>query len=95
MAKRRGRESVGRGGADGLAGVFILCVLSLVLCVPPIVAAHAQSGRQPGRSAEDSPAADEEVIRVRTDEVLLPVTVRDARGRPVEGIEEEKFFVYD
>jgi Ca-activated chloride channel family protein len=35
------------------------------------------------------------VLRVRTEEVLLPVSVRDAQGLPVKGLDKESFFVYD
>jgi Ca-activated chloride channel family protein len=35
------------------------------------------------------------VLRIRTEEVLLPVSVRDAAGAPVAGLGRESFFVYD
>lgn len=46
--------------------------------------------------AEDSSkVSDDEVLRVRTDEVSLPVSVRGDGGVPVAGLTEESFFVYD
>ncbi|HEY0003531.1 MAG TPA: VWA domain-containing protein [Pyrinomonadaceae bacterium] len=38
---------------------------------------------------------EDEIIRVRTDEVALPVSVRDERGTPVAGLRAESFFIYD
>jgi Ca-activated chloride channel family protein len=57
-------------------------MLLLGLCV-------GQSGRRPTSGDE------EEVIRVRTEEVLLPVSVLDEAGRPVGGLEADNFFIYD
>lgn len=38
---------------------------------------------------------EEEVLRVRTEEVLLPVSVRDSQGTPVGGLGAESFLIYD
>lgn len=73
-----------------LFGLLFCCVLSCVVV-------YGQSGRQPGGQAERLPEQinDDEVLRVRTDEVVLPVSVRDAEGKLVNGLTEERFLVYD
>src|ERR1043165_5415099 len=64
--------------------------------------AKGQSGRQhlEQRGAQEEPQGEraqgeEDVLRVRTEEVLLPVSVRDAAGLPVKGLGKESFFIYD
>lgn len=52
---------------------------------------YGQSGRRGTSDAEE----DEATVRVRTEEVVLPVSVRDAAGRPVPGLNAEDFFIYD
>lgn len=60
-----------------------------------------QSGRKPSDETAAKPQqaamseGEEDVLRVRTEEVLLPVSVRDAQGLPVGGLSEESFFIYD
>lgn len=58
---------------------------------------------QSGRRIDDTPTGDrppganqdEDVLRVNTEEVLLPVSVRDAEGAPVPGLRQEDFLVFD
>lgn len=61
--------------------------------------APGQSGRKSvavdGKSVEGEVSGADEVVRVRTDEVVLPVSVRDQSGAPVSGLDENSFFVYD
>jgi len=70
---------------------FILPLL-LALCV----AVAAQSGRKAqskegsGEGGDDGPA-----LRIRTEEVILPITVRDNVGRLVTGLGAQDFFIYD
>jgi Ca-activated chloride channel family protein len=57
-------------------------------------------GAQAGRTARDGGRAggqdgDDEVVRVETSEVLLPVTVRDAAGALVAHLRREDFRVYE
>lgn len=59
--------------------------------------ACGQSGRKalPVQSGEGALTAADDVLRVRTDEVSLPVSVRGVDGVPVAGLGPESFFVYD
>lgn len=72
--------------------------LIVLLCAQE---ASGQSGRRyelETQSAEDKTGTGddgEEVLSVRTQEVLLPVSVRDEAGTPVNGLGLESFFVYD
>ncbi len=59
----------------------------------------AQSGRQTKTVVDEkegeSTVEDGDLIRVRTEEVLVPVSVRDQAGLPVSGLSRDSFFVYD
>jgi Ca-activated chloride channel family protein len=77
--------------------VWALILSVQVFCGP---SAQAQSGRRLEPAAESEgqntgAAEDEEVLRIRTEEVLLPVSVRDGVGAPVSGLGPDSFFVYD
>jgi len=65
-------------------------IAAWVLVVAFAAAATGQSGRRAAATVDD-----EDVVRVRTEEVLLPISVLDEAGRPVVGLEEEDFLVYD
>lgn len=73
--------------------------LCLVLILQWGTCIYGQSGRKAG--AESQPSTNTtaqdggEIVRVRTDEVVLPVSVRDWTGAPVGGLGEERFLVYD
>lgn len=57
-----------------------------------------QSGRkgQTPNQAEAGQAAEvDDVVRVRTEEVLLPVSVRDWSGISINGLNRDDFIVYD
>ncbi len=76
----------------------LLCVL--LACASFFIStAYGQSGRRtiPGTSDKAEPRADEDetVIRVQTEEVVLPVSVRNAAGQPVPGLGAEDFLIYD
>src|ERR1044071_9162298 len=89
MKMIRSREA-GRAGVLGVL-VLALCV-SALLCVE----VRGQSGRktdEPAVSPIDS--VQEDVLRIRTEEVLLPVSVRDVAGAPVGDLSQEKFVVFD
>ena len=53
----------------------------------------AQSGRPPAPAGEE--ASDDETIRVLTEEILVPVSIRDASGAPVSGLGPDRFIVFD
>jgi VWFA-related protein len=62
--------------------------------------ALGQSGRKSqtpdANQAEAGPATEvDDVVRVRTDEVLLPVSVRDWSGLSINGLNRDDFIVYD
>lgn len=52
------------------------------------VSTQASQGSKTGEDTDD-------VLRVRSEEVLLPVSVRDWTGTPVGGLGQEHFLVYD
>jgi Ca-activated chloride channel family protein len=71
---------------------FALLFLLLALSVATL----AQSGRKPsGQGNAAKGEADDVAVRVKTEEVILPITVRDSRGRLVRGLEARDFFIYD
>jgi Ca-activated chloride channel homolog len=77
-----------------------ILLLYLVLCLSaPVSSLQGQSGRktleQPTGLSTEKGVQDEEVLRIRTEEVLLPVSVRDETGTPVGGLDQEKFIVFD
>lgn len=58
----------------------------------------AQSGRKsqtPNQAEAGQPEAQDDIVRVRTDEVLLPVSVRDWSGVSINGLNRDDFIVYD
>jgi Ca-activated chloride channel family protein len=57
--------------------------------------AFAQQARTEKSSPSSQDLDDDEVIRVSTTEVLLPVTVRDAQGRLVTTLERKDFQVWE
>ncbi|HYO90337.1 MAG TPA: VWA domain-containing protein, partial [Pyrinomonadaceae bacterium] len=79
--------------------------LRLLLCCWLLsLAVYGQSGRraEPGVTVKPDSAADsteakgvEDVVRVRTEEVMVPVSVRSVDGKPVNGLTAERFLVYD
>jgi Ca-activated chloride channel homolog len=59
------------------------------------VLASGQSGRKGQEETAEPSAEQDEVLRISTEEVLLPVSVRDEMGAPVNGLEPDKFLVFD
>jgi len=61
--------------------------------------AYGQSGRtnpQVEKQAAPNPADEQDdILRITTEELLLPVSVRDETGSPVGGLEKDKFLVFD
>jgi Ca-activated chloride channel family protein len=89
-----------RAAAFCLPRAACLCALSLFVINPlggklaaPVFAQEAKTGRSAPPSRED--IDDDEVIKVSTTEVLLPVTVRDAAGRLVTTLERKDFQVWE
>lgn len=50
---------------------------------------------QSGRHSAETKGDDDDVVRIRTDEVMLPISVRDSTGRSVAGLSPENFLIYD
>lgn len=57
--------------------------------------APEQQPRSGSMSSEKQEAEDDDVIRISTDEVLVPVSVRDAQGRLVSGLTRKDFRVFE
>jgi Ca-activated chloride channel family protein len=79
-------------------------VIALGLMLFVSLSVSGQSGRKPlempapDSSRTDSTqetSGDDDVLRIRSEEVLLPVSVRDWTGAPVGGLGQERFLVYD
>lgn len=72
-------------------------VFCLLLSLQVLVA--GQSGRRvissTDTSSGGSEASADDVVRVRTEEIVLPISVRAADGTPVPGLVPENFFIYD
>jgi VWFA-related protein len=69
----------------------VLCVVMLVA-----TAVSAQSGRAPVQGQDPGQPVDkDDVIRVRTDEVMVPVSVRDSEGKRIEGLTPTDFMIFD
>ncbi|MBA2339837.1 MAG: VWA domain-containing protein [Pyrinomonadaceae bacterium] len=84
----------------------LYCLVFFVLIAGSSETTRGQSGRQTDAQGGQAGTAtrtppppgsddDDEVIRTRTEEVLLPISVRDERGRPVAGLSADNFFVYE
>lgn len=73
-----------------------LCLVSILQWSTLI---YGQSGRKTVLESETSLQSTEQddgdVLRIRSEEVVLPVSVRDWKGAPVGGLGEERFLVYD
>lgn len=74
-------------------------LLRLLLCCGLLGAvAYGQSGRRGELNSEGKPLSSEasdDVVRVRTEEVMVPVSVRNPEGLPVGGLTAERFLIYD
>lgn len=69
-------------------------LLALLLCLSAGLEARAQSGRRV-LGEEPTAAQADDVLRIKTEEILLPVSVRDVAGAPVGGLGQDKFVVFD
>lgn len=83
---------------DLRCSVVVICALLSITIViaetlPPVLAQQQQT--EAASSAEAREIDDDEVIKVSTTEVLLPVTVRDAQGRLVTTLERKDFQVWE
>jgi VWFA-related protein len=60
---------------------FFLSLLFLVFALPV--------------SAQNAPNTDDDVIRIRTDLISFEATVTDAQGKPVSGLKQQDFKIFD
>ena len=91
---------VRRAAGFRLLRVALTCLLaSLVVASPdaqlPSVAFAQQQKTERSSTPASQDVDDDEVIKVSTSEVLLPVTVRDAAGRLVTTLERKDFQVWE
>ncbi|HEX8130867.1 MAG TPA: VWA domain-containing protein [Pyrinomonadaceae bacterium] len=88
-----------RATGFSLTRVACLCVCSLFIVAATGGKLASGVFAQQTKAEKSSPAAqdidDDEVIKVSTTEVLLPVTVRDAAGRLVTTLERRDFQVWE
>ena len=70
----------------------VLTRLTLI-CLLSASAAVAQRGRAPG--PPDGQTTDNDTVRIRTDEILVPVSIRDSSGVLVSGLSPDRFLVFD
>jgi Ca-activated chloride channel family protein len=94
---RSKKKKIGWTQGCGLGGrVFLTLLLALSFGDP---LAKGQSGRRDlekeRSAARQGTEGDDDVLRVKTEEVLLPVSVRDSQGMAVNGLDAESFFIYD
>jgi Ca-activated chloride channel family protein len=80
----------------------VLKALSLlVLCVAPaglvsgVLSPQRTSGKEGEPQNASAPSEAQTRIRVSTNLVILPVTVKDRSGNPVPGLQREEFRVFD
>jgi len=91
MKRRSGEDSVSEWRAIPLKIALALFVLTF-----GVLSVSGQSGRKVEEdSSQQSVAEGDDVIRVKTEEVLLPVSVRDETGGSVENLGQERFIVFD
>jgi Ca-activated chloride channel family protein len=69
--------------------------LAMGLCLVAGGELKGQSGRKAVEANERDSSAQEDVLRISTEEVLLPVSVRDERGIPVGGLDKDRFVVFE
>lgn len=76
-----------------------LILILVTFCLPQLgMEVLGQSGRKVlGESPTNGVdgAKDEDILKVKTEEVLLPVSVRDLQGTPVSGLKEDRFLIFD
>ncbi|HKC65556.1 MAG TPA: VWA domain-containing protein [Pyrinomonadaceae bacterium] len=75
--------------------IFQSLLLLLLLSIQGGREAMGQSGRQTDSSQTAPAQSVDDILRVKTEEVLLPVSVRDEMGAPVNGLKKERFIVFD
>lgn len=98
-------EMIRMGGGEpqniNVRHLFIIAcalVVTILSFMHSEIKVYGQSGRKVDETAtpqQSTKNQSDEVLRVRTEEVLLPVSVRDMAGMPVSGLGQERFVVFD
>ena len=73
----------------------LACVVVLVSSLNPVTAQTPKASPTPTSSPEAPEIDPDDVISVNTSEVLLPVTVRDASGKLVDGLTRDDFKIFE
>jgi Ca-activated chloride channel homolog len=77
-------------------GFILIALLILVTgTLHSVTAQTPKSSPTPGTTTQEPEIDPDDVISVNTSEVLLPVTVRDASGRLVDGLKREDFKIFE
>jgi Ca-activated chloride channel homolog len=71
---------------------FLVAALMLVSAASP---AQSPAPRPPTAAPRQTPSPEGETLKIDTDEVMLPVTVRDHAGQFVPNLKAEDFAVYE
>lgn len=78
---------------------FVFVLIALVILVngalSSVPAQTSKPSPTPTATPQDPEIDPDDVISVNTSEVLLPVTVRDASGRLVDGLKREDFKIFE
>ncbi len=83
------------GALLGFASIthsFVVCAAHKTVPQQRATASSQTTHKQNAQGSDDN---DDEVIRISTNEVLVPVSVRDARGGLVAGLTRKDFRVYE
>jgi Ca-activated chloride channel family protein len=89
-------KTLGRGWRVSV--IALISIMYALLFSQPGIKVYGQSGRKADESDLQSIKTvnqNDEVLRVKTEEVLLPVSVRDEAGVPVSGLGQERFIIFD
>jgi Ca-activated chloride channel family protein len=76
--------------------LFCWCLVAITVCGQSGRRAEPGSAGKPdGAAQSQEPTGADDVLRVRTEEVMVPVSVRSFDGKPVNGLTAESFLIYD
>lgn len=86
----------GRSAARFSRALVLIFALPFVISSFQVISAQTpKPSPKPGVSPEEPEIDPDDVISVNTSEVLLPVTVRDANGKLVDGLTRDDFRIFE